>query len=48
MWELKKNYPREDKDTSARYAMERKTQQNMYQCQTAETVYRTKDNTLNQ
>lgn len=31
MCELKKNYPREEKDTSAPYATERKTQQNMYQ-----------------
>ena len=30
MCELKKNYPREEKDTSAPYATERKTQQNMY------------------
>ena len=39
MWELKKNYPREEEDTKyALYAIKRKTQQNVLECKTAETV----------
>ena len=48
MWELKKNYPREE-DTKCTICNQKEdTTEHVLDCQTAETVYKIKDNTPNQ
>ena len=49
MWELKKNYPRVEKDTKYPICNQNEdTTGNVLECQTAETVYKMRDNTPNQ
>ena len=49
MGELKKNYPREEKDTKCPICNQKdNTTEHELECQTAETVYRIRDNTPNQ
>ena len=49
MWELKKNYPREEEDMKCPICNHKEqTTEHVLECQTAETVYRIRDNTLNQ
>ena len=48
MWELKKNYPREEEDTKCPTCNQKEdTTEHVLECQTAETVYKIKDNTPN-
>ena len=45
MWELKKNYPREEEDTKCPICNQKEdTTEHVLECQTAETVYKIKDN----
>ena len=47
MWELKKNYSREEEHTKCPICNQKEdTTKHVLECQTAETVYRIKDNTL--
>ena len=49
MWELKKNYPREEEDTKYPICNQKQdTTEHALECQTAETVYKVRDNTPNQ
>ena len=49
MWELKKNYPREEEDTKCPICNQKQdTTEHVLECQTAETVYKIRDNTPNQ
>ena len=49
MWELKKNYPREEKDMKCPICSKKEdTTERLLECQTAETVYRIRDKTPNQ
>ena len=49
MWELKKNYPRVEKDTKYPICNQKEdTPENVVECQTAETLYKMRDNTPNQ
>ena len=49
MWELKKNYPREEEDMKCPICNQKEdTTEHVLECQTAETVYRISDNTPNQ
>ena len=49
MWELKKNYPREEEDTKSPICNQKEdTTEHVLECQTAETVYKIRDNTPNQ
>ena len=49
MWELKMNYPREEEDMKCPICNQKKdTTQHLLEYQTAETVYRIRDNTPNQ
>ena len=49
MWELKKNYPREEEDTKCPICNQKQdTTEHVLECQTAETVYKVRDNTPNQ
>ena len=49
MWELKKNYPREEEDMKCLISNQREdTTEYVLECQTAETVYKIRDNTPNQ
>ena len=49
MWELKKNYPREEEDTKYPICNQKQdTTEHVLECQTAETVYKVRDNTPNQ
>ena len=49
MWELKKNYPREEQDTKCPICNQKEdTTEHVLECQTAETVYKIRDNTSNQ
>ena len=49
MWELKKNYPREEEDTQCLICNQKEdTTEHVLECQTAETVYKLRDNTPNQ
>ena len=49
MWELKKNYPREEEDMKFPICNQKEdTAEHILDCQTAETIYRIRDNTLNQ
>ena len=49
MWELKKNYPREEEDMKCSLCNGKEdTAEHVLECQTAETVYRIKNNTPNQ
>ena len=49
IWELKKNYPREEEDTECPVCNQKEdTTEHIRECQTAETVYKTRDNTPNQ
>ena len=49
MWELKKNSPREEEDIKCPICNQTEhTTEQVLHCQTAETVYRIRDNTLNQ
>ena len=49
MWEMKKNYPREEEDMNCPICNRKKdTTEHVLECKTAETVYRTKNNTTNQ
>ena len=49
MWELKKNYPREEEDMKCPICNQKEdTTEYVLECQTAETVYRISDNTPNQ
>ena len=46
MWELKKNYPREEEDMECPICNQKEdTTEHVLECQTAETVYRISDNT---
>ena len=48
MWELKKNYPKEEKDTKyPKWNQKEDTAKHALNFQTAETVYRIRDNTSN-
>ena len=45
VWELKKNYPREEEDTKCPICSQKEyTTEHVLECQTAETVYNIKDN----
>ena len=45
MWELKKNYQREEEDTKCPICNQKEdTTEHVLECQTAETVYKIKDN----
>ena len=47
MWELKKNYAREEEDTKCPICKQKEdTTGHVLECQTAETVYKIRDNTL--
>ena len=46
MWEQKKNYPREEDTKCPIWNQKEDTTKHVLECQTAETVYRIKDNTL--
>ena len=49
MWEIKKNYPREEEDMNCSICNGKKdTIEHVLEFQTAETVYRIKNNTTNQ
>ena len=49
MWELKKNYPREEEDSKCpRCNQKEDTTEHVLECQTTETVYKIRDNTPNQ
>ena len=49
MWELKKNYPREEEDSKFPLCNQKEdTTEHVLECQTAETVYKIRDNTPNQ
>ena len=49
MWELKKNYPREEEDTKYPICNQKQdTTEHVLECQTAETVYKVRDKTPNQ
>ena len=49
MWELKKNYPREDEDTKwPIFNQKEDSTEHVLECQTAETVYKIRANTPNQ
>ena len=49
MWELKKNYPREEEDMKCTKCNQKEyTTEHILESQTAETIYRIRDNTLNQ
>ena len=49
MWELKKNYPREEEDTKCPICKQKEdTKEHVLECQTAETVYKIRNNTPNQ
>ena len=49
MWELKKNYPREKEDMKCHICNQKEdSPEHVLESQTAETVYRIKDNTPNQ
>ena len=49
MWELKRNYPREEEDMKYPICNQKEdTTEHVLECQTAETVYRISDNTPNQ
>ena len=49
MWELKKNYPREEEDMKCTKCNQKEyTAEHILESQTAETIYRIRDNTLNQ
>ena len=49
MWELKKNYLREEEDMKCPLCKQKEdTTEHVLECQTAETVYRIRDNTPNQ
>ena len=49
MWELKKNYPREEQDTKCPICNQKEdTTENVLEYQTAETVHKIRDNTPNQ
>ena len=48
MWELKKNYPREEEDKKCPICKQKEnTTEHVPECQTAETVYKIRDNTPN-
>ena len=49
MWELKKNYPTEVEDTKCPICNQKEDRaEHVLECQTAETVYKIRDNTPNQ
>ena len=48
MWELKKNYPSEEEDTKCPICNQKEDTEHVLECQTAETVYKITDDTLNQ
>ena len=49
MWELKKNYSREEEDSKCPICSQKKdTTEHVLEFQTAETVYKIRDNTPNQ
>ena len=49
MWELKKNYPREEEDTKfSIFNQKEDTTEQILECQTAKTVYKRRNNTPNQ
>ena len=49
MWELKKNCLREEEDTKCPISNQKEvTTEHVLECQTAETVYKIRDNTPNQ
>ena len=49
MWELKKSYPREEKNMKCPICNEKEdTTEHVLECQTTATVYRIKDSTPNQ
>ena len=49
MWELKKNYPREEEGTKCPICNQKEVAtEHVLECQTAETVYKIRDNTPNQ
>ena len=48
MWGLKKNYPREEEDSKCPICSQKEdTTEHVLECQTAETVYKIRDNTPN-
>ena len=49
MWELKKNYPREEEDTICPICNQKEdTTEHVLECQAEETVYKIRDNIPNQ
>ena len=49
MWELKNNYPREEEDKKCPiFNQKEDTTEHVLECQTTETVYKIRDNTLYQ